>query len=236
MREWRVVITCEHAGRAIPGALRGKIRIPRDVLTGHRGWDAGALDLARRLRDDLRAPFHAFSITRLVVDANRSPKNPEVFSEYSRTLDDALRVELLDGYHSPYWDEVLRRAIGLRMRSQGVVHLSVHSFTPIWKGRARSTDIGILFDPKYREEAAFARLWMRRLRAAGGYAVHANRPYRGTDDGHTTTLRSLFVDRYLGIEIEINQRFVDSPAWADLCAHVVDTFGDALADWNARRS
>ncbi|MCL4235205.1 MAG: N-formylglutamate amidohydrolase, partial [Deltaproteobacteria bacterium] len=201
----------------------------------HRGWDAGAIELARRFRDALHAPLHSFSITRLIVDANRSPRNPDVFSEYSRTLDDAARAELLDRHHARFRDEVLRRIIRLQNREIGVIHLSVHSFTPMWKGRARPTDIGILFDPASREEAAFARSWMRRLRGAGDWAVHANRPYRGTDDGHTTTLRDINVDRYVGIELEINQRFVDSPAWANLCERVVGTFRDALAAWNARR-
>lgn len=236
MREWRAVITCEHAGRAIPAALRGAVRIPRDVLASHRGWDAGALDLARRLRDDLRAPLHAFSITRLVVDANRSPGNPEVFSEYSRTLDAATRADLLDQVHAPFHDEVLQRVTWLRGRGFGVIHLSVHSFTPIWKGRARPTDIGILFDPAQRDEAAFCRDWMRRLRAPTSLVVHANRPYRGTDDGHTTILRNVSLDGYLGIDIEVNQRLVDTPAWDAVCAQVVATFRDALAAWNARRS
>ncbi|MCC6158552.1 MAG: N-formylglutamate amidohydrolase [Deltaproteobacteria bacterium] len=236
MREWRVVITCEHAGRTIPAFVRREVRIPRDTLMSHRGWDAGALDLARRFRDDLHAPLHAFSITRLVVDANRSPESPEVFSEYSRALDDAARTELLDRHHARFRDKVLRLITRLQNRGIGVIHLSVHSFTPIWKGRARPTDIGILFDPKSRDEAMFARSWMRRLRGAGDWAVHANKPYRGTDDGHTTTLRDVNVNGYVGLEIEINRKFVDTSGWSDLCTHVVATFRDALSAWNARRS
>jgi predicted N-formylglutamate amidohydrolase len=34
-----------------------------------------------------------------------------------------------------------------------VLHLSIHSFTPIWSGVERKVDIGILFDPDNKSEA-----------------------------------------------------------------------------------
>jgi predicted N-formylglutamate amidohydrolase len=38
--------------------------------------------------------------------------------------------------------------------------------------------------------------------------VHRNAPYRGVADGHTTALRRVCpAQRYIGIELEVNQRF-----------------------------
>ena len=38
--------------------------------------------------------------------------------------------------------------------------------------------------------------------------VRFNYPYKGTSDGLTTTLRKKFGPRYVGIEIEINQKLL----------------------------
>jgi hypothetical protein len=43
-------------------------------------------------------------------------------------------------------------------------------------------------------------------------SIEFNKPYLGIDDGLTTYLRTIYPDsRYAGIEIEINQKFVDTP-------------------------
>jgi hypothetical protein len=42
--------------------------------------------------------------------------------------------------------------------------------------------------------------------------IEFNKPYLGIDDGLTTYLRTVYPDsHYAGIEIEINQKFVDTP-------------------------
>src|SRR5262249_22041629 len=84
----------------------------------------------------------------------------------------------------------------------------------IFRGQLRHCDIGVLFDPARPTEARFARALVRLLsRAFPDLHVRANQPYRGTDDGLTTDLRKLHPEsRYVGIEIEFNQRKMRS--WA----------------------
>jgi len=88
-----------------------------------------------------------------------------------------------------------------------VLHLSVHSFTPVLNGKARTAELGLLFDPSRTPEAEFCQEWQRQFRETHpDWRVRRNYPYRGTDDGLTTALRKRFLpETYLGIELEVTQ-------------------------------
>jgi predicted N-formylglutamate amidohydrolase len=223
-----VLVTCEHGGNRVPPGYRELFRGYEAVLDSHRGHDAGSLALARTLARRLRAPLHSATVTRLLVDLNRSLHHRNVFSELTRALPDTERQRIVQRFYLPYRHGV-EHAIAAAVRDGfRVLHLSAHSFTPELDGYRRDADIGLLYDPR--------RQWERRL-AAGiktalrrhcpTLAVRRNYPYRGCADGFTTALRRDFADpRYAGIEIEINQRVVagDAAAWRALrncCAEAV---------------
>jgi predicted N-formylglutamate amidohydrolase len=143
------------------------------------------------------------------VDLNRSPDSPTLHSEPIRTLPEATRAAVVRKHYVPYRKKVAAHVT--RAAKQGTaIHLSIHSFTPIFKGEVRDCDIGLLFDPARPTEARFARRLGRGLkRAFPDLRVRANKPYKGTDDGQTTSLRRLHPEsRYVGIEIEFNQRMM----------------------------
>ena len=213
----RLVLTCEHGGNRVPPEYRGLFRGAASVLVTHRGFDAGALTAARFLAARLRAPLLSATTTRLLVDLNRSPHNPAVFSRFTRDLPAAERQRLLARHHRPHRDRVRVRLVE-ELESPGrVLHLAVHSFTPVLHGRPRRFDVGLLYDPQRTREASFCRAWQRHLReVAPDLRVRRNAPYRGSSDGLTTALRREFGPRYLGIELEINQRHVQAPAWQPL--------------------
>ncbi len=206
-----MVVTCEHGGNRVPRRDRSLFAHAGRALASHRGFDAGALDVARRLARAWRAPLFSATTTRLLVDLNRSPHNPAVFSAHTRGLPRARRDALLDRHHRPHWRRV--RA-ALAERTGPVLHLAVHSFTPVLRGMRRDFGIGILYDPKRRAERSLALVWQRRLaRALPGVGVRRNAPYRGDADGLTTALRrELPARHYLGIELELNQRLIASAA------------------------
>ena len=88
-----------------------------------------------------------------------------------------------------------------------MVHVGVHSFTPVLRGVRRKVQVGLLFDPAREREVEFCRLWREELaERRPRWTIGFNAPYRGTDDGLTTTLRgTLGASRYLGIELEVSQ-------------------------------
>ena len=209
-RGWSVVVTAEHGGNEVPSEYRALFRGRAKLLASHRGWDPGTLHLSRRLADALDAPLVAATTTRLLVDLNRSPHNPRAFSEITRRLPREERRRLLEERHRPHWDAVrarLTRAVG---RGGRVVHLGVHSFTPVLAGVTRKPDVALLYDPSRGEERELALAWARGLSAAlPTRVVRRNDPYRGYSDGLTTAMRREHQRRaYVGIEIEVNQRHV----------------------------
>jgi predicted N-formylglutamate amidohydrolase len=179
------------------------------VLRTHRGWDIGALVLAKRLSRRLGAPLFHSTVTRLLVDLNRSIGNRRtLFSEFVRKLGDAEKRRILERHYLPHRGRVeaaIERATG---RGERAVHVAVHSFTPALRGVRRNADLGLLYDPARAGERALAQRLRRSLReVAPELRVRMNYPYRGTSDGIQTQLRRRFPARaYVGIEIEVNQK------------------------------
>lgn len=228
----RLLVTCEHGGHRVPKAHAARFRGHAAVLRSHRGWDRGALVVARQLARAFAAPLHAATISRLVVDLNRSPDHPRVFSEFTRDLAPAARQRLLAQWHRPHRLAVERQVARLQRAGGTVLHIAVHSFTPVLDGTVRRADVGLLFDPARRAEAAFRRRWQAALRTvAPDWRVYANLPYRGTSDGLTTTLRRCFPRRYLGFELELNQRLfaADRRSGSLVAQRIVRSLTAALA-------
>jgi predicted N-formylglutamate amidohydrolase len=209
-RGWSVVVTCEHGGHDVPAEYRALFRGHAAELTSHRGWDPGTLALARELARRLDAPLVSATLTRLLVDLNRSPHNPRVFSSFTRGLPRAERRALLERFHVPHW-AAARAALARSMTDQRrVLHLAVHSFTPVFDSLTRKADLALLYDPARHAERSFADRWLRALaRLDPTRVLRRNAPYRGSADGLTTALRREHpATRYLGIEVEVNQRHV----------------------------
>jgi len=203
-----LLFTCEHGGHEVPGEFAGWFAEGQAVLSSHRGWDAGALPLARSLASWWNAPLEYATVTRLLVDLNRSPHNPRVWSEFSKRADPSVRAGLLERYHRPYRERVMRRIADLSTGGSFVLHVSVHTFTPELNGAERSTDVGVLFDPRRAAERSLAADWLGGLRSGLPHlTVHRNQPYRGRADGFTSALRRIFPDDvYAGVELEVNQK------------------------------
>ncbi len=221
MSENCFLITCEHGGNDIPRAYAGLFSSPgakRDLIS-HRGYDPGSLQIGRELSAALDAEIIASQTTRLLVDLNRSLHHPQLFSKYSSRLSAEERASLLSEHYHPYRTQVEGKIRSLLESSNRVVHLSVHTFTPRFRGTHRPLDLGILYDPNRREESRFSeqvvtRLAFRSSELSGPeferlrLRVRHNEPYLGIDDGLTTHLRTQYPSpRYLGLEIEINNRY-----------------------------
>jgi predicted N-formylglutamate amidohydrolase len=220
--ESRLLLTCEHGGNHLPPEWSTLFRGRKRLLASDRGWDPGALAVARHLARLLEAPLVAGTTTRLLVDLNRSPHNPAVFSELTRALPRHRREELLARHHRPHWDRVRASITAAKAR---VVHVGVHSFAPVWRGTRRPFEIGILYDPRRGQERSLARQWKRELEAAlPELRVRRNAPYRGAADGLTTALRKEFPPRrYLGLELELNQRVISGASQQRVLARALAT-------------
>jgi predicted N-formylglutamate amidohydrolase len=220
-------VSCEHGGNRIPapyGSLFEDYE-SRGKLASHRGFDEGALVLATELAHHYGVPAVTATVSRLLIDLNRSLDNPRVYSQQTRSLPPETRARIVADYYRPYRDQLealVRQGVERGLR---IVHISCHSFTPELDGRVRDADVGLLYDPVRAGELDFSVRWQKTIRAlCPELKVRRNYPYAGKNDGLTRHLRSRFSDdQYLGIELEINQKHVanEDSAWLHLRSRLI---------------
>lgn len=222
------LVTCEHGGNRIPAPYRRLFVGQQALLESHRGYDAGALVLAKELAHSCQAPLVASTTSRLLVDLNRSIGNRTLFSAATRGASADARAQIVEEHYRPHRDrveEMVAQAVSLAQR---VIHVASHSFTPELDGKARSADVGLLYDPRRRGEVEMCARWRDSLVAlAPELRVRRNYPYAGKGDGLTSHLRTLFTEsQYVGVELEVNQRFVAEGGrrWTGVRRALVDSF------------
>ena len=166
--------------------------------------------MARALARAFRAPLVTSTISRLLIDLNRSIGHPQLFSAATRGAPAKLRAKIVEQHYRPYRVQVERLVRQSVSRGRRVIHISSHSFTPELDGKVRRADVGLLYHPGRRGEAELCARWKASLAAfAPELGVRRNYPYAGKGDGLTSHLRLRFPpSAYVGIELEINQRIV----------------------------
>jgi predicted N-formylglutamate amidohydrolase len=208
MRPLALVISCEHAVNTIPVALVPLFQQHQHLVHSHAGIDFGALEIATYLSEQLPTAYYGrATVSRLVIDCNRSLHHRQCFSRLTQTLSHPEKAELITTYYHPFRQGVIDTINRLMQEHYRVLHLSIHSFTPIWEGQARQGDVGLLYDPKQTEERRLVQQWQHLLSLhAPEFRVRLNYPYRGTADGFTSALRKIYPSTdYMGIEVESNQ-------------------------------
>jgi predicted N-formylglutamate amidohydrolase len=218
-----LIVSCEHGGNQVPSPYRS--HFSKKFLETHRGYDPGALAVARDIAKATGAPLFYSTISRLLVELNRPLGHPQLFF---RDFPKATKDLLLRRYYLPYW-----KAVGKAARRGGrVIHLSVHSFTPRMRGETRKVDVGLLFDPARPAEAGFCKRRHEELhRLSPRLRVRDNEPYPGVFPSLVDALRhELGPRRYVGIQIEVNQKFPrgDARRWRKLRRLLVGSFSAAL--------
>ena len=175
-----VLLTCDHASRAIPRALK-KLGLADEVIARHIGWDIGAAMVTRHLAPLLEAPALLAGYSRLVIDCNRPPEDPSSIPASSDgvaipgniDLPQEARLARCEALFEPYHAAIDARLAALRRASAAPALISAHSFTPRMGGRARPWHVGVLWD----EDGRIALPLLAGLRAEAGLVVGDNEPY-----------------------------------------------------------
>lgn len=178
----------------------------RTILQDHWGWDIGALGVSRNLADMVNAPLVSSTISRLICDLNRNLDAPDLYRKecdgvvlgFNHNLSDeerGVRVALHEAFHGFVEDKVREKApCGL---------VSIHSFTPVWRGVPRQLEVGILFN---RYEKTAQRLAKDLERS--NIKVALNEPYSGFEDGVYSIERHGLASETPYIELEIRQDLI----------------------------
>ncbi len=185
------LILCEHAAHDIPARYNG-LGLTREAAVSHAAWDPGARDLALHLADCLDAALIAATVSRLVYDCNRPPEAASSMPEKSELIDvpgnakltDAQRAERCEAVYRPFCAAVAGAIAARQHRLQPTAIITVHSFTPVYYGETRETEIGVLHDT----DTALADAMLQNAAKVPHRAIHRNRPY-GPEDGVTHSLQ-----------------------------------------------
>jgi predicted N-formylglutamate amidohydrolase len=231
-RSDQFLITCEHGGNRIPQRYIHYFLGDEALLESHRGYDLGALTMARELAQKLSAHLFYSIISRLLIDLNRSIGHSRLYSEAIRKATKPERHNIMERYYLPYRRKIEASIVEAVAQGKRVIHISSHSFTPQVDGKIRNTDIGLLYDPARTAEKEFCKRWQAALVVEmHDLRVRRNYPYIGISDGLTAHLRRLFVpEAYVGIELEINQYLVfkGGGSWRSLREAIIDALRQVM--------
>ncbi len=189
--------------------------------------------MAKALAIAFGAPLVTSTVSRLLVDLNRSIGHPRLFSPMTRVLPEQARARILERHYRPYRTRVEQVVAQQVSHGRRVIHISSHSFTPMLDGRHRRADVGLLYHPARRGEVALCARWKQSIAAlAPELRVRRNYPYAGKEDGLTAHLRRRFPPgAYVGIELEVNQRIAIAAGrrWTVLRTVLIDALRAAIA-------
>jgi predicted N-formylglutamate amidohydrolase len=224
------IVICDHAANGLPAEYRG-LGLTEATLGRHIAYDIGAAWLTRRLAARLGAPAVLSTFSRLLIDPNRGADDPTLVMRLSdgaivpgnAQADAAEAARRLARYWTPYRDAVAETVDAMAATGVAPAVVSIHSFTPLWRGAARPWKVGVLWDRDPRLPAPL----LRALAAEADLApaeIGDNEPYDGALQGDViddiATARGL-----ANALIEVRQDLIgareDAEAWADRLARLL---------------
>ncbi len=185
------LFVCEHASNTFPPGF-GTLGLDATTQRAHIAWDPGALGVARKLAANLNAPLLHACVSRLIYDLNRPPTSPAAMAMRSETyaipgnqgLGADERKRRTEAIYLPFHD-TLHGEIARRMAAgTPPVIVTIHSFTPVWFGKARMVEFGVIHDA----DPTLARAVLAEAKARTGLDCRLNEPYSAADEV-THTLR-----------------------------------------------
>ena len=222
-----LILLCDHASSHVPEEY-GSLGLPPSEFERHIAYDIGAEALTRVLADRFGVPAVLSHFSRLLIDPNRGLDDPTLIMRLSdgaviprnARIDKAERERRIARFYQPY-DDAVERTIEAGMASGRIpMILSIHSFTPFWKGTPRPWHAGILWDADPRLAVPL----IDGLALDPAIVVGDNEPYHGALKGDTlyrhATRRGL-----AHALVEIRQDLIADPAgvaeWADRLGKVL---------------
>jgi predicted N-formylglutamate amidohydrolase len=180
-----LLFVCDHASNALPERY-GTLGLEQGAFAAHIASDIGAATVTRALAKAYGAPAVLARWARLLIDLNRGPDDPTLVMKLSdgriipgnRRADEAEIAARLAKFHAPYHAAIAAELDLAQTKDIVPVIISMHSFTPVWKGFRRPWEVGVLWDKDDR----LARPLLAALTRAGLNAGD-NEPYDGELEG-----------------------------------------------------
>jgi predicted N-formylglutamate amidohydrolase len=220
------VFVCDHASNRIPPDY-GDLGLSAIDRLRHIAWDPGALAVSLQLSDILDAPLIHSTVSRLVIDCNRTYEAPDLIVKVSEGTEipgnhlvgDNERQRRIAEFHRPFHSAIEAVLDARAAAGRETILVAMHSFTPIYHGVERPWPIGVI----HGVETGYTRRVFEALRAVrSDLNVGWNEPYAALS-GVTYTLEHHGDGRRLpSTMIEIRHDEILEPEgvarWASLLA------------------
>lgn len=235
----QLIFVCDHASNALPPDY-ATLGLEPTLFERHIAYDIGAADVTRAMAEAFRSPALLGVYSRLLIDLNRGADDPTLVMKLSdgavipgnATADGNEIRARIDRFYRPYHDAI--EALITRAKAQGVAPtlISVHSFTPEWKGQKRPWHVGVLWD---RKDPRLAAPLLDELKGQGDLVVGDNQPYSGELEGDCMSQHAL-AHGLVHVLIEIRQDLIADRAGAVLWANrLVPILRSALGRLDSRQ-
>lgn len=228
-----VLLVCEHASRRLPENI-GSLGLSADALASHIAWDPGALAVSQLLAESLDATLVYQRFSRLVYDCNRPPEAEAAMPPVSEifeipgnaAISAAERRERTEALYIPFRDALSDFIAARRASHRPTVLVTVHTFTPVYHGKQRDVEVGILHD----EDRRLADRMLVAAAESKRHGVRRNEPY-GPADGVTHTLiEHGLKNGLLNVMIEIRNDLVrDEVGQKVMADYLAGLLGESLS-------
>ncbi len=176
------LLVCDHASNFVPPEF-DHLGLDESVFRRHIAYDIGAASVAAALSRLLDAPAVLAGFSRLLIDPNRGADDPTLVMKLSdgaiipgnRHADAKIIADRIARFYQPYHQAIAGRIAAARAKGVTPALLSIHSFTPVFQGRARPWQIGVLWD----KDGRIAQPLLAALSTDSGLCAGDNQPYSG---------------------------------------------------------
>lgn len=212
-----LIFVCDHASNAVPPEY-GALGLEPGLFRRHIAYDIGAADVTRAMAQAFGAPAVLGVYSRLLIDLNRGADDPTLVMKLSdgaiipgnAKADHAEVVNRTRRFYRPYHDAIEAEIARARAQNIAPVIVSIHSFTPEWRGRQRPWQVGVLWS---RKDGRLALPLLEALRSEGDLTVGDNEPYSGELEGDCMEQHAL-KHGFPHVLIEIRQDLIDTATGA----------------------
>ena len=218
------MLICEHASNWLPPEYAG-LGLAAPDLARHIAWDIGALQAARQVSTLLDATLIEAGASRLLIDLNRPTSSATSIPELSEAtvipgnlkLDPAERQRRIATWFDPFQSVVARILDERQLTQRPTAIVAIHSFTPVFLGKPREMQAGVL----YRQSQRFGAALVEALGGAVAAIAH-NQPYQIDDESDYTVPVHGEARGLDAVLVEIRQDLIAAPVsaaqWANRLA------------------
>jgi len=179
----QLIFVCDHAAKVLPAGY-GTLGLRASLFDTHIASDIGAADVTRVLAAAFDAPALLGVYSRLLIDLNRGFDDPTLVMKLSdgaiipgNAKVDAAEIDnRIVRYYRPYHDAIEAEIARAKSLDITPTLISIHSFTPEWRGRRRPWQIGVLWS---RSDGRLALPLLEALNREPDLTVGDNQPYTG---------------------------------------------------------